>query len=110
MAIGVFRRHETSYSFDRQWTAFTIPARCATRSAKIRLRDYSVFLDVDRRVSLQRWILRDNLQAPDDPGHPSHRRYVQGQEIYLTTCDPKARATRVIDNNDLKLPYIISQP
>jgi uridine kinase len=33
-----------------------------------------------------------------DPEHPSLRRYVEGQRIYLSRCRPHERATLVIAN------------
>jgi uridine kinase len=69
--------------------------------------NYSVFLDVNRRESLRRCVRRDGLQGvPDDPSDPIHERYVKGQDIYLRSCDPKARATRVVNNDDLERPYV----
>jgi len=71
---------------------------------------FSVFLEVDRRVSLRRCNERDGQpDAPDDPSHPMHRRYVLGQELYLSSCEPKTRATMVLDNDDFHRPRVISR-
>jgi uridine kinase len=66
--------------------------------------NYSLFLDVDFDVSLARCARRDTKWASPDPTAATNRRYVGGQEIYLSRCDPRTRATHVIDNNDLSAP------
>lgn len=58
--------------------------------------DVSVFLDVPFAVSVARMAARDGSHP--DPEHPSLRRYVAGQRLYLSGCDPRARATYVVDN------------
>ncbi len=58
--------------------------------------DMSIFLDVPFSVTVPRMAQRDG--APLDPEHPSWRRYLQGQRIYLSACKPTHRATYVIDN------------
>lgn len=69
--------------------------------------NYSVFLDVDRRESLRRWLRRDGRHGvSDDPSDPIHDRYVMGQDIYVRSCNPKARATRVVNNDDLERPHV----
>ncbi|WP_053733845.1 hypothetical protein [Nocardia sp. NRRL S-836] len=64
--------------------------------------DFSVFLAVGFEVSAARMAARDG--SPPDPGHPRLRRYVEGQRRYLTACDPAARASLVIDYDDLADP------
>lgn len=59
--------------------------------------DFSVFLSVDFAVSVARMAVRDG--SPSDPDDPRNRRYVEGQRLYLATCDPAARASLVIDYN-----------
>jgi uridine kinase len=58
--------------------------------------DLSVFLDVPFSVTAQRMALRDGTEP--DPEHPSMRRYVEGQRIYLAQCRPQTRADVVVDN------------
>jgi len=58
--------------------------------------DLSVFLDVPFRETARRMALRDGSEP--DPEHPSLRRYVEGQRIYLARCHPHERATFVIHN------------
>ncbi|MET9229301.1 uridine kinase [Lentzea sp. NPDC003310] len=64
--------------------------------------DFSVFLDVDFAVSVARMAGRDG--SPPDPGDPRNRRYVEGQRLYLRSCDPAARASLVIDHNGHRPP------
>ena len=52
--------------------------------------DFSIFLDVPFEVTARRMADRDGSNP--DPGHPSMRRYVEGQRIYLRECDPRSRA------------------
>ncbi|WP_285548772.1 uridine kinase [Actinoplanes regularis] len=67
--------------------------------------DLSVFLDVPFAVTAGRMAVRDGSNP--DPEHPSMRRYVEGQRIYLRTCSPRQRATVLIDNRDVEVPRII---
>ncbi len=59
--------------------------------------DMSIFLDVPFSVTVPRMVERDG--APPDPEHPSWFRYLQGQRLYLSACEPAERATHVIDNS-----------
>ena len=68
--------------------------------------DCSVFLDVEFEVSLTRCTQRATAWASPDPEAASNRRYVEGQRIYLSHCDPWSRATYVVDNNDLRAPLL----
>lgn len=67
----------------------------AHRDELFRLWDWSVFLDVPFETSVVRMAERDG--SPSDPDHPSLRRYVEGQRIYLERCNPKSRASVVLD-------------
>ncbi|MEJ7742738.1 MAG: hypothetical protein WKF73_09445 [Nocardioidaceae bacterium] len=58
--------------------------------------DWSVFLDVPFAETARRMAERDGSHP--DPEHPSMRRYVEGQRIYLDSCRPRIRATVVLDN------------
>jgi uridine kinase len=58
--------------------------------------DWSVFLDVPFTETARRMAHRDGSHR--DPDHPSMRRYVEGQRIYLAGCRPHERATVVLDN------------
>jgi uridine kinase len=70
--------------------------------------DYSIFLQVDQRESLRRCNERDGASGlSDDPRDPHHLRYVRGQEIYLSACNPSALASIVINNDRFDEPYIV---
>ena len=58
--------------------------------------DVSIFLDVPFSVSVRRMAVRDGTHP--DPAHPTMVRYVEGQRIYLARCEPRERATFVLDN------------
>lgn len=68
--------------------------------------DASIFLQVDVGVSVARCAARDGSSA--DPAAVANRRYVDGQRLYLQSCMPAARATIVIDNNDLSAPVLLA--
>jgi uridine kinase len=68
--------------------------------------DVSIFLRTDFAVSVARCASRDG--SSPDPAAPSNRRYVEGQHLYLQGCQPEAKATIVIDYNDLAAPTILS--
>ncbi|HEY0453484.1 uridine kinase [Actinophytocola sp.] len=64
--------------------------------------DYSVWLEVPFAVSIPRGAARGS--GDPDPDAASNRRYVEGQRLYLAECDPRTKATTVIDNTDLENP------
>jgi uridine kinase len=67
----------------------------------------SIFLQVDFPVSVGRCAQRDGSSA--DPAAMENRRYVEGQGLYLRSCDPARRATLTIDNSNLFEPVVISK-
>jgi uridine kinase len=67
--------------------------------------ELSVFLDAPFAVTVGRMAGRDGSHP--DPDHPSLARYVGGQRLYFAACDPRARATLVIDNSDWANPVIL---
>jgi uridine kinase len=66
--------------------------------------DYSVFLAVPFTVSVPRMAARDG--SDPDPAAATNQRYVRGQQLYLTECDPAAHATVVIENSTPDMPVI----
>ncbi len=58
--------------------------------------DWSVFLDVPFAETARRMAHRDGSHP--DPEHPTMRRYVGGQRMYLAACRPRERATVVLDS------------
>jgi uridine kinase len=67
--------------------------------------DISVFLDVAFAASVARCAERDGTSP--DPAAATNRRYVEGQKLYLLTCNPRAHASLTIDYNDLSAPFIV---
>ena len=67
--------------------------------------DVSVWLETPFTVSVPRMAQRD-ANSPD-PHAPEHRRYVEGQKLYLNENTPQRHATFVIDNSDLNAPCFI---
>ncbi|MDI6100946.1 uridine kinase [Actinoplanes sp. NEAU-A12] len=66
--------------------------------------DLSVFLDVPFTETARRMAARDG--TPADPGHPGMRRYVEAQRIYFAACDPRRRASAVVDNSEVDAPRL----
>lgn len=69
--------------------------------------DFSIFLAAEFEQTYKRMAKRDG--CPEDYRHEKNARYYQGQLIYLSTCDPKSRASIVIDNNDFDRPVLIKK-
>ena len=69
--------------------------------------DASVFLDVSFETSCRRMEIRNG--SDPDPEAESNRRYVHGQRLYFSACDPRSIAGIVIDNNDFAAPRITSR-
>jgi uridine kinase len=67
--------------------------------------DYSVFLEVAFDIAIPRGAQRGEGSA--DARAPENRRYVEGQKLYLRTCEPKRFATMTINNDDLLAPYVV---
>jgi uridine kinase len=67
--------------------------------------DYSIWLEVPFEVSIPRGAARG--YGDPDPSHPSNRRYIEGQRIYIRESEPASRATVVIDNRDLAAPVLL---
>jgi len=67
--------------------------------------DYSIFLEVAFDISIPRGAHRG--EGSPDPGAPENRRYVEGQKLYLRTCEPKRFATVTINNDGLLAPYFV---
>jgi uridine kinase len=68
--------------------------------------DVSVLLDVPFAETARRMSVRDGSHP--DPDHPSMRRYVEGQRLYLRSCVPHARAHVVVDNTDPLDPVVVA--
>ena len=68
--------------------------------------DFSLFLDAPFEVTVARGAQRDG--AVSETVATWARRYVEGQKLYLQSCDPKSLATMIIDNANLESPEIIA--
>jgi len=68
--------------------------------------DYSIWLEVPFDVSIPRGAARGHGFGDPDPDAESNRRYVEGQRLYIATCNPRSRATIVIDNTKLDAPRL----
>jgi uridine kinase len=68
------------------------------RAALTGVWDVSVFLDVPFTETARRMAARDGSNP--DPEHPSMRRYVGGQRLYLAERAPRTRATYVVEHGD----------
>lgn len=68
--------------------------------------DFSVFLDVAFSISIPRGAQRGPGYGSPDPLAIENRRYVEGQKLYLQTCEPKQWATLIINNDDLTMPFV----
>ena len=74
--------------------------------------DLVIFIDVSFEVILQRAVVRDQ-EAMGEPAQVIARyqkRYIPGQQIYLSSCHPKEKAAIVLNNDDLENPKIIKHP
>jgi uridine kinase len=69
--------------------------------------DYSIWLDVPFDVSIPRCAARGDGLGSADAEAPANRRYVEGQRLYLRECEPRRRATVVVDNTDLAVPRLV---
>jgi uridine kinase len=66
--------------------------------------DFKLFIDVSVEVGLARCAARDGSSA--DPSAETNKRYVDGQRLYFSECNPKSRAHVIFDNNDTKNPLL----
>ena len=68
--------------------------------------DLSVFLDAPFKVTIPRVAVREGTSS--DLSAPENRRYVEGQQLYLQTCEPMIAATIVINNENLSSPEVVT--
>jgi len=73
--------------------------------------DISIFLDVSFETVIKRALIRDvnYFGSEEEVIKRYKKRYIPGEEIYLSDCKPKERASFVIDNNDWENPVIIKE-
>jgi uridine kinase len=82
------------------------------RPVLIQYWDFSIFLDVDFRISVPRAVQRDISNGDQNWNANTlqaryERRYVPGQQLYLREARPLERASIIVDNNDYQHPSII---
>jgi uridine kinase len=68
--------------------------------------DFSIFLDCPFHISVPRMARRDG--GSPALNSPENLRYVDGQKLYLQSCDPRRMACLVIDNTDLASPKMVA--
>ena len=66
--------------------------------------DLSLFLDAPFEITIPRAAGRDG--SSPDVNAPENRRYVEGQQLYLKSCEPKSKASIVINNSNLASPVL----
>jgi uridine kinase len=66
--------------------------------------DVSIFLDVPFADSYRRMAQRDG--SDPDPFALANRRYLAGQKLYCSECDPRRQADILVDYTDLDTPLI----
>jgi uridine kinase len=71
--------------------------------------DLSVYLRVPPSTVLERALTRDVgvLGTTDDVSLRYEARYLPGQALYLSECDPEGKADLVVDNSDFSHPVVI---
>jgi uridine kinase len=71
--------------------------------------DFSIFVRADFSVTTARAEQRDVMLfgSVDEVRKRYRERYVPGQQLYLTTCEPEQWASVVIDNNNPLQPTLI---
>ena len=70
--------------------------------------DFSIFVHADFEVTVQRAQARDQylFGDPEEVAAIYRERYIPGQRIYLDAVDPAAKASVVLDNNDVEDPEL----
>lgn len=59
--------------------------------------NYSIWLEVDEQLAAERLLTRDGARGLTT-------RYAGGQALYLAEANPRARATAIVDNDDVEHP------
>lgn len=72
--------------------------------------DLLIFIDITFETCLARALVRDRITfvSHGEIIESYQKRYIPGQQIYLSSCQPKDRADLVIDNNDPSNPVVVS--
>jgi len=68
--------------------------------------DLTVFVDAPFNVTVARMSQQDGM-PPADVDAAGNRRYIDGQRLYLQSCDPRNAAMLVFNNEDLASPELV---
>ena len=70
--------------------------------------DFSVFVDIDFKVSMERALVRDQalFGTEENVRQRYSQRYIPGQKIYLEEAQPAVRADIVVENNSPLNPIL----
>jgi uridine kinase len=70
--------------------------------------DFTVFVDAAFEITLARALQRDLalFGSVEVVRKRYEQRYIPGQQLYLAECQPKERASVVVDNNDPQEPVV----
>jgi uridine kinase len=73
--------------------------------------DLSVYLRVPSSIVLERALMRDvgALGTPDEVRRRYEARYLPGQALYQSECDPERQADLVVDNSDFSNPVVVTR-
>jgi len=73
--------------------------------------DLSIYLRIPSSVVLERALLRDVdvLGLADDVRRRYEERYLPGQALYRSECEPERQADLVVDNSDFLNPVVVTQ-
>lgn len=71
--------------------------------------NYTVLLDITDETAVERGSMRDTERIGDITSARQKyiNRYIASQKIYYDECNPRTRASIIIDNTDYKNPTII---
>jgi len=71
--------------------------------------DLSVYLRVPSSIVLERALIRDVgvLGTPDEVRRRYEARYLPGQALYQSECDPEGHADVLVDNTDFANPVVV---
>jgi len=99
-----FRKYRCA-SKQLRWTQFSSLTVFLQRPELLSYWDLTVFVEAPFNVTVARMSQRDGVSPPDLDA-AENLRYVDGQRLYLQTCDPRNAAMLVFNNEDLRSPEL----
>lgn len=71
--------------------------------------DFSIYLEITFETMLKRALVRDLaiFGSREEVEKRYRARYIPGQSLYIQQCHPAARASMVIDKNDISNPHLL---